>query len=99
MASTAPTTPTATAAAAAKDKAGDAEMANPSYFKGEDLPVDNVSWDDAVAFCDKLSQKESGGKHYRLPTEAEWEYACRAGTKTRFGFGDKDGDLGDCGFG
>ncbi|QOV90949.1 formylglycine-generating enzyme family protein [Humisphaera borealis] len=50
---------------------------NPSCFKGDDLPVEQVSWDDAVAFCTKLSQKE--GKKYRLPTEAEWEYACRAG--------------------
>lgn len=51
---------------------------NPSCFKGDDLPVERVSWNDAVEFCEKLSLKE--GKHYRLPTEAEWEYACRAGT-------------------
>jgi len=49
---------------------------NASYFKGDDLPVDNVSWEDAVAFCKKLSQRE--GQTFRLPTEAEWEYACRA---------------------
>src|SRR5690606_33880977 len=49
------------------------------------FPVDWVSWNDAVEFCKKLSQKE--GKTYRLPTEAEWEYACRAGTATRFSFG------------
>jgi formylglycine-generating enzyme required for sulfatase activity len=66
---------------------------NPSLFHGDRLPVENVSWDDAVAFCGKLSQKE--GKHYRLPTEAEWEYACRAGTKTAFSFGDDEGKLGD----
>ncbi len=55
---------------------------NPSYFKGDDLPVETVSWDDATEFCRKLSEKE--GKKYRLPMEAEWEYACRAGTTTPF---------------
>lgn len=59
---------------------------NPSYFKGEKRPVEQVSWDDAVEFCKKLSQKT--GKTYRLPSEAEWEYACRAGTKTPFYFGE-----------
>ena len=59
---------------------------NPSYFKGEKLPVENVSWDDATAFCKKLSEKEK--KHYRLPTEAQWEYACRAGTATPFNTGE-----------
>ncbi|MHC5825746.1 MAG: formylglycine-generating enzyme family protein, partial [Nostoc sp.] len=58
---------------------------NPSNFKGEKLPVEQVSWDDAVEFCKKLSQKI--GKTYRLPSEAEWEYACRAGTTTPFYFG------------
>jgi formylglycine-generating enzyme required for sulfatase activity len=56
-------------------------------------PVVNVSWNDAVAFCRWLSKKE--GKTYRLPTEAEWEYACRAGTTTRFSFGDMDANLKD----
>ncbi len=51
---------------------------NPSQFKGDDLPVENVSWNDAKEFCRKLSQMT--GREYRLPTEAEWEYACRAGT-------------------
>ena len=59
---------------------------NPSHFKGEaNLPVENVSWDDCVAFCEALGKKD--GKRYRLPTEAEWEYACRAGTTTPFYFG------------
>lgn len=51
---------------------------NPSSFKGDDLPVEMVSWNDAKAFCEKLGQMT--GKPYRLPSEAEWEYACRAGT-------------------
>ena len=55
---------------------------DPSRFKGDNLPVERVSWDDAVAFCQKLSERE--GKKYRLPTEAEWECACRAGTTTAF---------------
>src|SRR5262249_48195029 len=54
-------------------------------------PVVNVRWNDAVAFCQWLSKKE--GKTYRLPTEAEWEYACRTGTTKRFSFGDADADL------
>ncbi len=59
---------------------------NPSEFKGNgNLPVENVSWDDCVAFCEALGRRD--GKAYRLPTEAEWEYACRAGTTTPFHFG------------
>ena len=51
---------------------------NISYFKGDNLPVENVSWIDATEFCQKLSQLT--GTTYRLPNEAQWEYACRAGT-------------------
>ena len=58
---------------------------NPSYFKGENRPVEQVSWDDSQAFCTKLSQAQ--GRQFRLPMEAEWEYACRAGTTTAFFFG------------
>jgi formylglycine-generating enzyme required for sulfatase activity len=59
---------------------------NPSSFKRDNRPVERVGWNDAVAFCEKLSQKT--GKKYRLPSEAEWEYACRAGTTTPFYFGE-----------
>ena len=59
----------------------------PSYFKGDNLPVEQVSWYDAVEFCARLSNHTQ--RKYRLPSEAEWEYVCRAGTTTRFHFGDK----------
>ena len=59
---------------------------NPSRFKGKNRPVENVSWNDATKFCQKLSKKT--GRDYRLPSEAEWEYACRAGTTTPFYFGE-----------
>jgi formylglycine-generating enzyme required for sulfatase activity len=59
---------------------------NPSRFSGARHPVEMVSWDDAAAFCRRLSEGE--GVDYRLPTEAEWEYACRAGSATAYCFGD-----------
>lgn len=81
---------------------------NPSYFKGDRLPasyfdgamlpVEQVSWNDAMEFCRKLtasSGEQSVGRVYRLPTEAEWEYACRAGTTTKWSFGDDESALGE----
>ncbi len=65
---------------------------NPSKFKGANLPVERVSWEDAVEFCRELSLKE--GQTYRLPTEAEWEYTCRAGSMTAYCFGDDASWLG-----
>jgi len=85
---------------------------NPSHFKGSnDLPVDTVSWYEAIAFCNTLSVREGlkpyepsgreapwGGGGYRLPTEEQWEYACRAGSTTRYGFGDNEARLGAFGW-
>jgi uncharacterized protein (TIGR02996 family) len=59
---------------------------NPSRFKGKNRPVEQVSWDDCQEFIAKLSQRD--GKRFGLPSEAEWEYACRAGTTTPFHFGE-----------
>ena len=66
---------------------------NPSYFKGDDLPVVDISWNDAVEFCRKLSRRE--GRQYCLPTEAQWEYACRAGSSSTYSFGDDVSQIGD----
>ena len=75
---------------------------NPSRFQGDlDRPVESVLWADAVAFCSRLTQREKTagklpkGYEYRLPTEAQWEYACRAGTSTRYSFG----NASECGEG
>ncbi|MEI8172484.1 MAG: SUMF1/EgtB/PvdO family nonheme iron enzyme, partial [Deltaproteobacteria bacterium] len=66
---------------------------NPSYFKNPDNPVEKTDWTDATKFCEKLSH--ISGRRYTLPSEAQWEYACRAGSKGRFCFGDNPSALGD----
>ena len=69
---------------------------DPSYFNtcGEECPVEYVSWDDAQEFIGRLNT-HAGKNRYRLPTEAEWEYACRAGSTDRFCFGDDDSKLNE----
>ncbi|MGA2034590.1 MAG: formylglycine-generating enzyme family protein, partial [Thermoguttaceae bacterium] len=73
---------------------------NPSHFKGPKNPVETVSWDDCQQFLEKLNAKAgrphpAGEGEFRLPTEAQWEYACRAGNTTRYCFGDDDSALGE----
>lgn len=78
---------------------------NPSLFRGSKVkgesggyPVESVTWNDAVEFCRRLSElpgEKEAGRVYRLPTEAEWEYSCRAGSATAFCFGDSSKSLGD----
>ncbi|MCP4885283.1 MAG: SUMF1/EgtB/PvdO family nonheme iron enzyme [Planctomycetaceae bacterium] len=71
---------------------------NVSQFDGSENPVEKVSWSDATEFCRKLSalpEEKAAGHLYRLPTEAEWEHACRAGTDTVYSFGDSDAEFRD----
>ena len=68
---------------------------NPSYFKGPNLPVERVSWNDVQDFIAGLNALTQDGYKYRLPTEAEWEYAARGGTTTAYAFGDNPEDLED----
>ena len=67
---------------------------NPSKFQGNRArPVEHISWDDAAEFCRRLSElpeEKAGMRRYGLPTEAQWEYACRAGSTTRYCFGDEE---------
>jgi formylglycine-generating enzyme required for sulfatase activity len=69
---------------------------NPSRFKGPKNPVEQISWDDCQQFLGKLNAKVGGGAgKFQLPSEAQWEYACRAGSKTKYCFGDDETRLGD----
>jgi formylglycine-generating enzyme required for sulfatase activity len=71
---------------------------NPSSFKGDRHPVEQVSWEDATEFIQKLNglpEERAAGRVYRLPTESEWEYACRAGSSTAYCFGEEDARLGE----
>jgi formylglycine-generating enzyme required for sulfatase activity len=70
-------------------------------IRSSPLPVTEVSWEDAVEFCKRLSllpEEKKAGRSYRLPTEAQWEYACRAGTSTAYSFGDNANALGEYGW-
>ncbi len=83
-------------AVAALPRVNQALNPNPSKFKGANRPVENVSWHEAQEFCTRLWKQT--GREYRLPSEAEWEYACRAGTATSFHFGETiTPDLANCG--
>jgi len=70
---------------------------DPSFFKGDDRPVERVTWNDCQEFIRELNKLDPG-KGYRLPTEAEWEYACHAGTVTRYNTGNSESDLDRAGW-
>ncbi len=80
---------------------GSDRSADPSHFKGDDRPVERVIWIEANEFCQRLTAKERKagrlpkGAMYRLPRDAEWEYACRAGVTTKYCFGDNESELPD----
>jgi hypothetical protein len=69
---------------------------NPSYFEGDDNPVEGVTWNDCIEYCKRLS--EITGQYYRLPTSSEWEFACRAGTSSEFHSGDGEVALASVGW-
>ena len=72
---------------------------NPSTFRGAQLPAADMTWNDAMEFCSRLTSREKeNGNEYRLPTEAEWEYACRAGTVTAYCSGDSEEQLAKVGW-
>jgi formylglycine-generating enzyme required for sulfatase activity len=77
---------------------------NPSHSKGAGLPVERVTWYNAVEFCKRLTERERAAERlprglvYRLPTEAEWEYCCRAGSKSDFHFGSNTSQIGEYGW-
>jgi formylglycine-generating enzyme required for sulfatase activity/serine/threonine protein kinase len=75
------------------DPSPDSTWRHADVMRGNDYPVAQLSWQDAQRFCEWLSRKE--GRKYRLPTETEWEWACRAGTVTKYSFGDDPAELGD----
>lgn len=71
---------------------------NPSTYKGDQLPVENVSWEQSREFIKKLDAGQLRGRTAALPTEAEWEYACRAGTTSKWSFGEEESKMGDFGW-
>ncbi|MBE6380129.1 MAG: formylglycine-generating enzyme family protein, partial [Lentisphaerae bacterium] len=70
---------------------------NPAYFKEDDLPVERVTWHKAMEFCERLNEYAPDGWKFTLPTETQWEFACRAGSKSAYSWGDSlNGDKANC---